>query len=73
MAIWERAERDPEIRLRRYKCPECGAFSLHIKHEAFAECANGCFICDESIIKEVLDDADFDGQFTQTELETEFI
>jgi hypothetical protein len=73
MALWERAEKDPEIKMRRYRCPDCGKYALHVKYESFAECANGCFIHDEKIIAGVLDSGDFDGHFSREELETDFI
>lgn len=73
MGIWHRLERDPEIRTRRYRCPECGEFTLHIKHEGFAECENGCFINDPAAIDKVIEDKDFEGTFTEDELKYNFI
>ncbi|MDR1961296.1 MAG: hypothetical protein LBQ16_03345 [Gracilibacteraceae bacterium] len=73
MPLWERGEADPDIRFRKYKCPECGKHSLHVKHGSFAECGNGCFISDETVIARVLDGGDYAGRFTREELETDFI
>jgi hypothetical protein len=73
MPLWARGESDPEIRLRKYKCPDCGEYSLHVKHGSFAECANGCFISDEAVVTGLLNAGDYEGFFSREELETNFI
>ena len=50
MALWIKCLNDPDIVLRRYCCPECDNYSLHIKHETFGECENGCFITNQEEI-----------------------
>jgi hypothetical protein len=73
MALWLKGVDDPEIMARRYLCPECGKYSLHIKHESFAECENGCFITDSTIIDKLITDKNFDGLFSEEELTYHFI
>lgn len=73
MALWQAGINDPDIMVRRYHCPECGKYSLHIKYESFAECENGCFITDSKVIEQLIADKNFDGQFLKEELEYNFI
>ena len=73
MAVWQRKLDDPDITVRRYYCPECKNYSLHIKHESFSECENGCFITDEKVINNLIDDKKFKGTFSEDELTNNFI
>ncbi|ADY54818.1 hypothetical protein Sgly_0452 [Syntrophobotulus glycolicus DSM 8271] len=73
MALWQKLENDPEIRIRRYLCPECGSYTLHVKHEGFGECENGCFITDSAVINKVIDDKKFEGTFSEDELKYRLI
>ncbi|MGI6450466.1 MAG: hypothetical protein ACOX3R_09255 [Desulfitobacteriia bacterium] len=73
MALWQKAIDDPEIKVRRYRCPVCGKYSLHIKHESFAECENGCFISDSELLDNLIDSQDYQGVFQEDELKYNFI
>lgn len=73
MAIWKMGIDDPDIMIRRYRCPECGNYSLHIKYESFAECENGCFITDSKVIDQLIADQNFEGLFQEEELKYNFI
>lgn len=73
MALWQKGIDDPDIMRRRYHCPECGEYSLHIKYESFAECENGCFITDSDVIDKIITAKDFTGVFLEEELQYNFI
>lgn len=73
MALWQKGTDDPDIKIRRYQCPLCGKYSLHIKHESFAECENGCFITDSEVIDKLIDAKSYDGVFQEEELKYNFI
>ncbi len=73
MGYWIKGNNDPEIMIRRYCCPQCMEYSLHIKHEAFGECEQGCFITDSDQIEKLIDAKDFKGVFTDEELDYNFI
>lgn len=57
---------------KRFKCPECDEYSLHIDSFTFAECEEGCMIKDENIISQILDTDDFEGYFTDEDLQNNF-
>ena len=73
MALWQKGLDDPDIVIRRYYCPQCGKYSLHIKYESFAECENGCFIIDSEGIDKLIEQKNFEGIFTDEELQYNFI
>lgn len=73
MALWQKGLNDPDIVIRRYFCPQCDKYCLHIKHESFAECENGCFITDSEEIDKLIEQKDFKGMFTEDELRYNFI
>ncbi|HHV65605.1 MAG TPA: hypothetical protein GXX46_11160 [Peptococcaceae bacterium] len=73
MALWQKGIDDPDIKIRRYHCPECGEYSLHIKYESFAECENGCFLTDSSVIDKLIESKDYKGVFQEDELKYNFI
>lgn len=73
MALWQKAIDDPDIKIRRYCCPECGKYSLHIKYESFAECENGCFITNSEDIDRIISAQDYQGVFSAEELKYNFI
>ncbi len=73
MALWQKGIDDPDIKIRRYQCPQCGKYSLHIKYESFAECENGCFITDSQVIDKIIDSKSYDGIFGEDELKYNFI
>jgi len=73
MALWQKGIEDPEITTRRYCCPLCGNYSLHIKHESFGECENGCFITDSELIDKLIESREFEGLFSEEELKYNFI
>ncbi|NLI92708.1 MAG: hypothetical protein GX434_11030 [Peptococcaceae bacterium] len=73
MALWQKGIDDPEIKIRRYRCPQCGNYSLHIKYESFAECEEGCFITDSAVIDKLIDDKSYEGIFQEEELKYNFI
>ncbi len=73
MALWAKGIADPDIKIRRYLCPECGQYSLHIKYESFAECEHGCFITNPEAIDQIIDNKDYNGKFTEEELNYNFI
>lgn len=73
MAFWIKGVNDPEIMIRRYHCPQCNHYSLHIKYEAFGECEQGCFITDSQVIDKLIEDQNFEGIFSEEELKYNFI
>lgn len=62
------AEQD-EISHRRYKCPNCEEYNLHIESNVFAQCEQGCFIEDEDEIKELIETEKYKGYFSDEDLE----
>jgi hypothetical protein len=73
MARWQKGIDDPDIMIRRYRCPECGHYTLHIKYESFAECSNGCFITAPDVIDKLIDAQEYEGIFEEDELKYNFI
>lgn len=73
MALWQKGLEDPDIIIRRYQCPQCGGYSLHIKYESFGECENGCFITESEEIEKIIDSKKYEGTFTEDELDSNFI
>jgi hypothetical protein len=73
MALWQKGIDDPDIKIRRYLCPQCGNYSLHIKYESFAECEQGCFITDSNIIDKLIETKSYEGVFKEEELKYNFI
>jgi len=73
MAIWQKGMNDPDIMIRRYQCPQCEKYALHIKYESFAECENGCFITDSEVIDQLVNSQNYKGVFQDDELQYNFI
>lgn|GEM_PF-3752079 len=57
---------------RKYICPECNVYHLHIANENFAECPEGYQTSDTTIISNIIDSEDFQGRFTGDELQNKF-
>ena len=73
MALWQKGLTDPDIMVRRYQCPQCSSYTLHIKHESFAECESGCFIIDSAEIERIIESKNYEGVFTEDDLKYNFI
>lgn len=58
---------------KRYKCPKCDEYTLHIEHDSFGECENwGDDINSEEEISKIVKKDDFDGFYTSEEIKESF-
>lgn len=58
---------------KRFKCPECNDYHLHVQDMLYAECEEGFMTNDKELIQRIVDTDDFDGYFTEDEIENDFI
>lgn len=56
---------------KKFKCPECGGYSLYIIHDKACECENGCDT-DDLNIQEIIDADKFSGYYSSKEIEESF-
>jgi hypothetical protein len=75
--MWQKMFRDKypsKTYRKRYKCPECQDYTLHIEHDSFAECEEGCeFISSELLIFEIFEEDDFSGYYITEEIKEAYI
>ncbi|MEY2353294.1 hypothetical protein [Lysinibacillus capsici] len=66
-------EKFNESYYKRYKCPECNEYHFHVANPLYGECEEGFITGEKPLIQSVVDSDDFDGYFTDDELENDFI
>lgn len=59
---------------KKFKCPKCGKYSLHIIHDYACECENECDLTgyNSQKIKKISIKNNFDGYYTAQEIENNF-
>lgn len=56
---------------KRFLCPKCNQYSLHIIHDSACECEDDCYVGDVDITKIFMKN-DYDGYYTSQDLEEYF-
>lgn len=56
---------------KRYKCPKCNNYTLHIEHDEYAECKE-CMHVSDININDIIEKNDYQGYYTSEDLEELF-
>lgn|GEM_PF-1660975 len=58
---------------KRYRCPDCSEYTLHIEHDWYAECEDGCESIElAEVIFGIYEDNNYEGYYTTAEIKELF-
>lgn len=74
--MWRKNMRSHQslIYRKKYKCPVCNEYSLHIIHDLVCECENECDVdyCDKMEIESIISKNNFEGYYTLQDIDNLF-
>lgn len=58
--------------IKRFKCPDCEDYSVYVESSHFAQCENGHFIDDKTVIANIVGEDNYDGIWTEEDVRNKF-